>query len=390
MKMVEALMHGFERSFPSQIAVLLIVSVLFWAVGVPTMVKPVKAAYMSAVSDTLSHSDNGSLAAHTVQFTNSTSTKAGDTIVVTADPAGGSFVEYYSTASSSDILLLHNGVQLTQAASCGTNVYTVAATNYNTGTNEGLTFTLCPSTTIAAGETISIQIGTTTASRLWQNPNAGPDGASYRITIGGTAAASGETRVAVLPHITLTATVNTTFTFTVTPVPSGNTVGGDLLTQTSSTTTIPFGTLASGTPQIVAQRLNVTTNAQNGFAVTVQEDQPMTANSGSLIYLFKDGATTTVPTAWTHPTATLNAYQTYGHLGITSTDADLNSNEFSNATLYAGNIITPRVVFSHNGPTNGITNNQGSTTVAYKIESTDLLPAGTYTNQVQYVATPTF
>lgn len=381
MKIAEAWVNRFERSLPSQIAVLLIVSVLFWALGLPTMVKPAKAAYMSSISDTLSDSNNGSISKHTIQFTTSTSTKAAETIKIQLDPDTNLFTEYFPTATTTDIST--SGMTLVNSCGGGSDEVTVAG-NYNNGSDENITFTVCSGDTVPAG-TIVIGVGTTT--KLWQNPGVTN---SYRILIAGTSAASGETRVAILPHVTLTASVATTFTFTVSAVPAGNTVGSDVTTDASTATTIPFGTLASGTPQIVAQRLNVTTNAANGFSVTIQEDQPPTANSGSLIYLFSNGASTSVPTAWVHPTATLNAYQTYGHLGITSTDADLNTNEFSNATLYAGNIIQPRVVFSHNGPANGTQNNQGSTTVSYKVESTDLLPAGDYTNIITYVATPTF
>lgn len=388
MKIIEAWGQRFERSLPSQIAVLLIVSVLFWAFGVPTVVQHAKAAYMSQVSDTLSDSNNGTVSKHVISFTTSTSTKATETIKIQLDPDTNAFTEYFSTATTTDITTtgFHH---VANAAACdgsfADQAY-ISSASYNNGADENIIFTVCTSDTIAAGA-ITVTVGAA-GTLLWQNPSSTN---SYRIVIGGgTAAASGETRVAILPHVTLTASVATTFTFTVSGFATGATVGGDTTNITTTNTTIPFGTLAAGVPKIGAQILNVTTNATNGFSVTVQEDQPPTAGSGAIIYLFKDGATTSVPTAWTSPLATLNAAQTYGHLGITSTDADLNSNEFSSATLYAGNIITPRVVFSHNGPTNGIQANQGSTTVAYKVESTALLPAGDYTNILTYVATPTF
>jgi hypothetical protein len=382
----EVLIRRLETSVRAQVALLLIVSVLFWAFGVPTFIKPAHAAYMSLVSDTLSDSNNGSASVHSIAFTNATSTTAGQTIKIQLDPDTSAFTEYFSNATTTDITA--NGfTHVANLAACpgsGNSAY-VSSAAYNNGTDENITFTVCPSNTISAGP-ISIKVGAT-STKLWQNATTT---GSYRILIAGTQLSSGETRVAILPHVTLTASVATIFTFTVSAVPQGNTVGGDVTTSASTQTTIPFGTLASGTPKIIAQRLNVTTNANNGFSVTVQEDQPPTSGAGSIIYLFKDGATTSVPTAWTAPAGTLGALQTYGHLGLTSTDADLNSNEFSNATLYAGNVIFPRVIFSHNGPADGSTNNIGSSTVAYKIQGTDLLAAGDYTNVLTYVATPTF
>lgn len=386
MKLIESLTTRFEHSFQGQIAVLLIVSILFWAFGVPTFVHEAKAAYMSSISDTLSNSNNNSVSKHTISFTTSTSTKATETIKIQLDPDTSSFYEYYSSATTTDITTsgFHH---VADAAACdgsfGDQAY-ISSAAYNNGTDENIIFTVCTSDTIAAGA-ITITVGAVTM--LWQNPSGTN---SYRILIAGTSAASGETRVAVLPNVTLTASVASTFSFTVNAVPAGNTIGSDTTTDASTGTTIPFGSLSAGVAQVVAQRLNVTTNATNGFSVTVQENQPPTAGSGAIIYLFKDGATTTTPEAWAAPLGTLNANQTYGHLGITSTDSDLNSNEFNNATEYAGNIINPRVVFSHYGPSNGTTNDQGSTTVAYKVESTSLLPAGDYTNTITYVATPTF
>jgi hypothetical protein len=386
MKLIENLTTRFEQSLQGQIAVLLIVSILFWAFGVPTFVHEAKAAYMTSISDTLSNSNNNSISKHTISFTTSTSTKATETIKIQLDPDTSAFYQYYSTATTTDITA-SGFTHVDDAAACdGSNsdqAY-ISAADYNNGSDENITFTVCTSDTIPAGP-ITITVGAVTM--LWQNPN---NTNSYAISIAGSSAASGSTRVAIIPNVTLTASVASTFTFTINAVPAGNTVGSDTTTDASTGTTIPFGQLSAGVPQVVAQRLNVTTNATNGFSVTVQENQPPTAGSGAIIYLFNNGATTTTPEAWAVPSGTLNANQTYGHLGITSTDSDLNSNEFNNATEYAGNIINPRVVFSHTGPSNGTTNDQGSTTVAFKVESTALLPAGDYTNTITYVATPTF
>src|SRR6185295_12605764 len=141
------------------------------------------------------------------------------------------------------------------------------------------------------------------------------------------------------------------------------------------------------------QQLTVSTNANNGFTVTVVENQPPTSGTGAIIYLFKDGATTTAPIPWTKPRGILDARQTYGHFGITSDDADEGGGEFvaTTTTPYVGNIITPRTIFTHNGPADALTQNKGLMKVAYKIEITDLQAAGNdYTNTLTYVATPSF
>ena len=145
------------------------------------------------------------------------------------------------------------------------------------------------------------------------------------------------------------------------------------------------------TPVIAGQSLAVTTNATNGFIVTVIQDQNLTSATGADIDKFKDGAATSVPTAWTAPLGTLGSEATYGHFGVTSEDATLTAGDEFGSQLYAGNLATAREVFMHNGPSDGTTANQGYTEVAYEVEITSLQEAGTdYTSTLTYVATPSF
>ena len=269
--------------------------------------------------------------------------------------------------------------------------------NYNNGTDENITFTLCPSTTIAAGHTITIGLASSTgATKIITNPVST---GSYRIMVAGTQDNMAETRVAVLQNVTLTASVNTSFTFTVTGLATSTALFGNNATSSASSTptALSFGTLASSTvasSTVLAQQLNVTTNARNGFSVTVQENQPPTSSTGATIDLFNNGASTTIPITWVAPTATLDVPSTYGHFGVTSDDADESqyaANEFAAATKWSGAMDVPKVVFSHTGPSDGVTQNKGKAIVGYRIQISDLQEAGTdYTNTLTYVETPTF
>jgi hypothetical protein len=390
MKMIEVWADHVMGSIPSQVAALLILSLLFWAAGIPLVINQAKAAAVSNFSDTLTDSNFAALTKHVIAFTTSTSTAAGQTLKIQLDPVGSLFSEFYSSATTTDITVT-GFTEVADAAACSVAANEAYPTaSYNNGTDENLTFTVCPSDTIAAG---SIVITVGAVSRLWTNPVS--PGGSFRIVLGGSGPNTGETRVAVLSNVTLTASVNTSFTFTVVGLVNGTNVNGENTTidTSGSATTLPFGTLASGTPQILGQKLTVSTNANNGFAVTVVENQPPTSGTGAIIYLFKDGATTSVPTVWTRPRGVLDARQTYGHFGITSDDQDEGAGEWvaTSTTPYAGNIITPRTIFSHTGPADGTTQNKGLAKVAYKIEITDLQAAGNdYTNTLTYVATPTF
>ena len=354
------------------------------------------AANLTQVSDTLTNSNPGSLSGHQVQFTSNAAITPGQTIVITPDPDNNLFSAAYSPATSTDFIFYAGATPytvVTGASSCTAGNQVLAVGNY-AAVPKNLTLTVCATAPqIATSTVVTIGIATTTsATKVWTNPVAG----SYRILVGGTQVNSGQTRVVTLPNVTLTASVNTIFTFTVTGLATSTALVGNLATSSASSTAtaLPFGTLASSTiasSTVLAQQLNVKTNARNGFSVTVQENQPPTSSTGAIISLFANGATTTVPIAWVAPTATLDQPQTYSELGVTSDDADENGNEFGSGGLWAGNIDKPRVIFSHPGPADGITQNKGKATVAYRIQISDLQAAGNdYTNTLTYVATPVF
>ena len=374
----------------TQLSLVLVVALLLWATGAPMFIDHAHASNLSSVSDTLTNSANGLYSGHTIVYTNATSTTAGQTINIRLDPDNNLFTETNDLATSSHFSFQYNTAGSTTTVpivnSCSAN----NATLTSSGTTGNLTFTYCAgSTAIAGGSTITIMLATSTPDFI----NPAPTN-SYRVTIGGTQLNSGETRVAILPNVTLTAAIATTFTFTVSGVATSTVINGTSTSIASTATTLPFGTLVSGTTTTIGQRLNVTTNARNGFVVTVQENQPPTSGSGAIINSFQNGATTSVPQPWSLPSGIINQYNTYSHFGLTSDDSDLNGGEFviSTTTKYVGNFLTlPRQVFSNNGPADGVTNNQGSTSVAYSIAISPLQAAGNdYTNTLTYVATPTF
>lgn len=368
------------------IAIALALALLFWAMGVPTFVRNAHAAQLSDVSDTISDSAPGVATKHVISFTNTAAINANQTIKVQLDPTGSAFSEAYSTATSSDIYFKAGATTYSIVGTCSTNGQVTLAANYNNGSDENLTFTVCSSDNpIATSTAITITVGSTTP--LWTNPSTS---GSYVVRIAGTSANAGDTRVAVLPSVKVTAAVDTNFTFTVSGLATSTTYNGITTTGSSTATTLPFGTLTPNASSTLGQALSVATNARNGFAVTVQEDQPLTSANGSEIALFDNGATTSVPTAWADPTNQLSNPATWGHLGISSDDSNEGSGEFS-GSKYAGNIDQPRQIFSNSGPADGTTQNEGLAHVFYTIEVGTLQPAANdYTNTLTYVATPTF
>lgn len=382
MNIFEAQKDPSVLSLPGQVAFVLILAVLFWATNVPLFFNTAKAAQLTLVKDTLSDSDLGVLSTHVVQFTTATSTLAGQSIKIQFDPNTSLFSQAFSSATTTDITA--TGMTITTSCTVAANEV-VPVGNYNNGSDENITFTVCAGDSLSAGAK-TITIGA--ATRLITNPSVA---ASYRILIGGTWDDTGETRVAIIDDVVVTAAVNTSLTFTVAGLPSGTNVNGDTTSTTTTATAISYGVLTPLTEVIAGQELSVTTNAFNGFIVTVVQDQNLTSSTGADIDKFKDGAATAAPTAWTAPLGTLGTEATYGHFGVTSEDASLTAGDEFGAQLYAGNFGTAREVFMHNGPSDGTTANQGLTQVAYQIEITSLQEAGNdYTSTLTYVATPSF
>ncbi|MES2966764.1 MAG: hypothetical protein V4668_03180 [Patescibacteria group bacterium] len=361
------------------VAMLVATAVVVWSVGV---FNNAQAANLAVISNTLSDSDVSALSNHTIQFTIPTSSPgviAGGTIVVTF-PAGFNLAT--SGVSFTDVDFTINGAQQTLAAAAA------GATWGATVTGQNLTLT-SGSGVVTANQVVRILVGTnaTGGTNRVTNPSTVN---SYEFIVTAGAADSGRTRVAILDNVDVTAVVNTSFTFTVAGLATSTAVNGTSTTGSTTATSIPFGVLTAGQIKTLAQRLNVTTNARNGFVVTVEQDGNLQSSTGADIDGFRDGAYTNTPQAWgAAPTNLIADENTWGHWGLTSTD-DLNADEFGSALFVAAS-TTPRQIFTHSGPSDGTTDNIGSSTVGYQIQISPLQEAGDdYTTVLTYIATPTF
>ncbi len=370
----------------SPTAAVLIISLLVWALGLPTWIKYAHAANVTSYKDTLTDSDLSVLSKHSLSFTLANTVTSSSTIKITFDSATSLFTPGFSSATTTDITV--TGMTLVTSCGVGSDEVTVTGTG-NTGSNEGYTFTVCSTDTVTTGAK-TITIGAVT--NLVTNPGVS---ASYVIRLGGTMTDSGDTRVAIIDDVTVTASVDTTLTFTISGVASGQANANDpgVTSITTTATTIPWGTLGIGTASSTArQDLAVTTNATNGFTVTVWQDQNLTSSTGADIDIFKDG-TNGSPAAWTAPAGTLDSEATYGHEGITSEDATLSGGDTFGTALYdaVGSSTSRLPVFYHTGPADGTTADKGATKIGFKIQINALQEAGTdYTQALTYIATPTF
>jgi hypothetical protein len=335
-----------------------------------------QAANLTSVSNTLTDSAPSVLSGHSFAFTvpavidGGTAIAPGDTTTITFD----ALFTGVTDVVDGDVTVTVDGVDASAAA-------TVDGASATTVTVTGIT--------VAAGEAVVVAIADT---RITNPAKVLADGIgdSYEFTISNTND-SGKTRVAIIDTVEVTAIVETTFDFVISPIDVGVDVNGETTTGSSSTTTIPFGVLTADTDYVIGQQLNVTTNAANGFVVTVEQDGNLESSTGADIDGFTNGTYVDTPEAWSNPTGTLVSGENgWGHWGLTSEDSDLNGDEFG-SQLFVAASTTPREIFSHTGVTDGTTVDVGETEVAYKIRITALQEAGDdYNTTLTYIATPTF
>jgi hypothetical protein len=203
-----------------------------------------------------------------------------------------------------------------------------------------------------------------------------------------------QVKVYIIDDVNMTATVNASLTFSITGLNALDTVNGVTLTATSTATSTPFGTLSTAASSTVGQQLAVSTNATDGYTVTVFQNQELTNAGSANINSFNNspngtGSSTTAQ-AWAAPAGVLDATNTYGHMGLTTDDSTLSANNFT-ALQYKGlSGVTPMEIMYHDGPALNTVDDVGLAKVAYTVEINALQEAGDYTNVLTYVCTPQF
>ena len=348
------------------VAMLVACAVILGSVGV---YHTAQAANLTSISNTLSDSGPLATSAHDIRFNIPPSSSLVNTQDITINfPAGFTGV---SNIAGGDLTVTVNGVSDT-----ATNV---------TAVGQVLTFDGIDAT---ASQTVRVIIADANVT----NP-ASVQSYEFLVELDNATQDTGRTRVAIVDYVTVSAIVNTTFDFVVAGTATSTSVNATTTSGASTATTIPFGVLAAGSVYTLAQELTVETNAANGFVVTVQQDQNLQSSTGADIDGFIDGAYTNTPTAWSAPSNSLLNENTWGHWGLTSDDSNLNGSEFTTGggDRWVAASTTPRIIFSHNDPADGTTQDVGSATIGYRVQISPLQEAGDdYTTTLMYIATPTF
>jgi len=357
------------------IAAIASLALLMWSLGMPSL-RFAEAANVTDFSDTLSDSAPSVVSDHTISFVSPNAITTTETIVLTFE-AGFDL----TGIGQNDVDILVNGVNK-------------PASEWSFGlASQDITLTI-DTTDIATSATTTILIGNNATNEgVPDTQIVNPAVGAYDIDVAA-GVNTGSTMVAIVDTVTVSAAVDTTFTFTVAGLPGGTAINGTTTTGSTTATAIPFGTLSSGVASTAAQQLSVQTNAANGFVVTVQADGGLLSTTGAEISSFVEGADTSTPTTWASPVPVIGSTNTYGHWGLTTNDTSIGvglADDFGDNEFVAASSTSPVEVFRNDGPSNGTTAHVGQTEVGYQIEITALQAAAEdYTATLTYVATPVF
>jgi hypothetical protein len=171
--------------------------------------------------------------------------------------------------------------------------------------------------------------------------------------------------------------------FNVTGLTSGATAeDGELLDVTSTPVAIPYGTVPFDTEYTAAYRLNVNTDATEGYQVYMFSDQQLLNAYGSPIPPVT--GTNAVPTNWSPTGCATSATGCFGyHVGDDSLGTG-NRVRFAPVDSYAAVSTTPQEVMYSSVPANDTHD------IVYKLQVSQQQPAGLYEARVTYIVVPVF
>ncbi|MEA3272151.1 MAG: hypothetical protein U9P90_00610 [Patescibacteria group bacterium] len=255
-----------------------------------------QAARAKNVKDLLSDSRPSTVSNHTIQFiTPSGVSTSTDTMTLTFDSSGQAFdLDNVALDILSFDLSINDGT-----ADCGgsftdkTIASSTAAGTWGVSvatSTDIVTFT--PPTDATAGEItadycVKVEIGTHAANDgtgVQQITNPSSEGV-VDIDIAGDFGDTGKAKVSIISGVTVSATVAETLTFTIyaqTDTECDSSGGlGAVYDASSTTSTIPFGTIDNETFYDICQKLFVRTNAKDGYSTTVKETDQLTGAATS-------------------------------------------------------------------------------------------------------------
>ena len=174
---------------------------------------------------------------------------------------------------------------------------------------------------------------------------------------------------------------NGSLTFIVSGISSGQTTEGITTDVTTTPVTIPFTSVTSGVENEAAHRLEVTTNATEGYQILLREDQNLISSNSEIPGV---AASNTSPVAWSTGCPIPSVTGCWGYHAGDNTLSGGSTRFLANDT-YAEVSSNPEEIAYSSVP---VTSEQ--TDIVYKLEISSLQPAGAYQSGLHYIVVPVF
>lgn len=331
-------------------------------------VQSVFAAGLTSLSDTMSNSYALQTGVnHTISFTTAT-TSTLERIAIQFTTTSGSV----SKPAHLDL----NNISLASITGAGTG-WTSNISAYATG---GL-YLANSGTTVNSGSVVTFELDGLTNSAIDDCQPSTNDTLTDTCSIDITTYSDNGITVVDSGTATYTVIEDPVLTFNVEAVSSGTTHNGITTTQTSTSTTIPFGRIqANSSPEFIAHKLTITTNAPRGYTVNayLADNLKGSYNSAEISPFGAVNATWSTPQLWSSPTGT-TANSDTGWIGANTTDGRVSG--WSSASQKFGPIsVVAHAVATSTGP-----DRSGTVVyVTYGLEVNAAQPSDTYTGNIIY------
>lgn len=276
------------------------------------------------------------------------------------------------------------GEAATESASCVAGYHCFVFPYAGTGVPGDITLSIGNLIAPAAADGHNIGVADTYAISVEQYAN-GASSPSF----------TSASRVALLESVRVSATVDPSISFSITGVAASTTACGvstSIATDNTTSLSVPFGSMTLNTFKQAAHNLLVSTNANNGYAVTAIENHELSLAGGdpdSVAFIADtpcDTGPCTISASQNWATATNNGfgYSLESISGATvpfTAGGSFAARKFANAD----NFDSPQTIMSSTAKSN---NHEAR--ICYRLSVGATQEAGDYENLVTYTATATF
>lgn len=369
-------------------------------------------------SDTLENPKHSVQSIHTIVFTTAKAVPSDGDMILTIPSVDATGQTNNGVADSASSIqaggfdlngLLSSNVTVSSEG-CANN-WGVGAITEGTSTSDHTIRIYRVTDSCAAGSTITVKVGDTSRKLInpapLTTPSTGGKGDVYTVSIrsrdgSGNKLDQLDLRVAIVSPTSVAATIAETFSFELSGVPLSTKVCNSVTDVATIASSVPWGSITK--PFVfknAAHLLTVSTNAKDGYVVTVSEDNQLKrsnavcqgGNPKELQGCIPDTTcddgkcTDRISAEWTNPKMTGFGFSLQK---VVENDAVFTFND-SGATFAARQFPDLEAGESTFALLKGDSPTLGSSVhVCYRISISDIQPAGYYTNHLLYTASPKF